>query len=87
MDKSEVTANSIYINEDSRSALDGDSTLTDHFIGTVLKEIVSDHVILPLCETKDLLKKAEGAIMPLTVTLYRRIAYRKFKAKIMEKLN
>ena len=43
VDSEEVTANSIYIEDNSGS--------TQEFIGSVLKEIVSDHVVLPLSET------------------------------------
>lgn len=81
VDQDDVTAKSIYVDESG-----ADLTSTDKLLDEV-QEIITDNVLIPLSESKNLLKKTEGAMMPLTVTLHRTIAYKKFKMKLIEKLN
>ena len=48
--------------------------------------LIEDNVSVPLGECCKVIYKTEGPYMPLTMTLYRGIAYRKFKRMMMEKL-
>ena len=50
------------------------------------EEIIIDHILIPLSECNKLIHKSEGPYVPLTMTLYRTIAYRKFKNLMMKKL-
>jgi hypothetical protein len=81
VDQDDITANSIYIDSNG-SALSSKDKLLDE-----IQTIITDNVLIPLSESRNLLHKTEGAMMPLTVTLHRNIAYKKFKLKVLEKLD
>lgn len=81
VDQDDITAQSFYISKNG-SALSSHDLFLDE-----IQTIITDHVLIPLSESRKLLYKTEGAMMPLTVTLHRNIAYRKFKMKLLEKID
>ena len=51
-----------------------------------IQNLITENILIPLSESKKLLRKTEGAMMPLTMTLYRTIAYKKFKMQLLNKI-
>lgn len=51
-----------------------------------LDEIISENVSIPITECQAFIKRAEAPFLPLTMTTYRTIAYKKFKSLMIESL-
>lgn len=52
-----------------------------------VRYLVSENVTIPLMECQRTLHRTDGAICPLTITLYRSIAFRKLKLNLQKHLS
>ena len=60
--------------------------MVDEKTSPVVETIVAENVSLPLTECKNYLRRAEAPYLPLTITTYRAIAFKKFKALLLANL-
>lgn len=61
-------------------------TMEDTTNDPMVESIVSEHVAVPLTECQYHIHRAEAPYLPLTLTTYRAVAHKKFKAQLLEKV-